>query len=350
MDKLRTPDERFRDLPGYPFEPRYLEVPAGDGDRLRVHYVNEGPAHGDVVLMLHGEPSWSYLYRKMVPIIVEAGLRAVAPDLIGFGRSDKPVQRSAYTYERHVAWMKTFVAELDLRAVTLVCQDWGGLIGLRLVAEQPERFARVVAANTFLPTGDQNLGEAFFRWRDFSQRVPELPIGFILQSATVTELSPEILAAYEAPFPDESHKAGARQFPALVPATPDDPSAPANRAAWKALEHWQKPFLCAFSDSDPIMAGAERVFPGPDADAERRELARCLSQALDALPLSQRAAFVLCEVEERSSQEAGEILGEKPGTIRARVFQAKRRLRERLQELVPEGLRGELTVSDEVLP
>ena len=260
MNKVRTPDDRFRDLPGYPFEPRYVEIPAGDGDRLRMHYVSEGPAHGDVVLMLHGEPSWSYLYRKMVPVIAAAGLRAVAPDLIGFGRSDKPVERSAYTYECHVGWMKAFVAALDLRGITLVCQDWGGLIGLRLVAEQPERFARVVAANTFLPTGDQNLGDAFFQWRDFSQRVPELPIGFILQSATVTELEPEVLAAYEAPFPDESYKAGARQFPTLVPASPDDPAAPANRAAWKALERWTKPFLCAFSDSDPIMAGAERVF------------------------------------------------------------------------------------------
>ncbi len=261
MERLRTPDERFRDLPGYPFEPRYVVVPSGDvSDGLRMHYVGEGPAHGDVVLMLHGEPSWSYLNRKMIPPIAAAGCRAVAPDHIGFGRSDKPRERADYTYQRHVDWMKSFVAALDLRGITLVCQDWGGMLGLRLVAEMPERFARVVAANTFLTTGDTPPGEAFMRWRDFSQRAPELPIGFILQSATVTALSPEIMTAYEAPFPDETYKAGARQFPTLVPATPDDPATPANRAAWKALEQWRKPFLCAFSDSDPIMAGLDKVF------------------------------------------------------------------------------------------
>jgi len=225
-----------------------------------MHYVSEGPPRGDVVLLLHGEPSWSYLYRKMIPVLAGAGFRAVAPDLIGFGRSDKPVERSDYTYQRHVDWMKAFVTALDLRGITLVCQDWGGLIGLRLVAEQPERFARVVVANTFLPTGDQALGDAFFRWRDFSQSAPELPIGMILQTATVTDLPPDVLAAYDAPYPDESFKAGARQFPTLVPASPDDPASPANRAAWKALELWRKPFLCAFSDSDPITGGADKVF------------------------------------------------------------------------------------------
>ena len=260
MEKLRTPDERFRDLPGYPFKPNYVEVPDGEGGRLRMHYVAEGPVDAEVVLMLHGEPSWSYLYRKMIPIIARAGYRAVAPDLAGFGRSDKPRERGDYTYQRHVDWMKAFIAALDLRRITLVCQDWGGLIGLRLVAEDSSRFSRVVAANTFLPTGDAALGEAFFRWRDFSQNVPEFPVGFILQSATVTELSPVVMAAYDAPYPDESYKAGARQFPALVPATPDDPSTAANRAAWKALEQWRKPFLCAFSDSDAITAGGDRVF------------------------------------------------------------------------------------------
>ena len=261
MERLRTPDERFQDLPGYPFEPRYVVVPSGDGsDGLRMHYVSEGPAHGDVVLMLHGEPSWSYLYRKMIPPIAAAGCRAVAPDLIGFGRSDKPCGRTDYTYQRHVDWMKAFVAALDLRGITLVCQDWGGMIGLRLVAEMPERFARVVAANTFLATGDQPLGDAFTRWRDFSQNVPELPIGFIIQTATTTDLPPEIMAAYDAPYPDESYKSGARQFPTLVPATPNDPATPANRAAWKALEQWRKPFLCAFSDSDPIMKGLDNLF------------------------------------------------------------------------------------------
>jgi haloalkane dehalogenase len=260
MDTLRTPDDRFRSLPGYPFQPRYVEVPSGDGGELRMHYVDEGPRQADVVLMLHGEPSWSYLYRKMVPLITEAGLRAVAPDLVGFGRSDKPVRREDYTYARHVAWMRCFVESLDLRRITLVCQDWGGLIGLRLVADQPERFARVVAANTFLPTGDQKPPEAFFRWRDFSQRVEVFPTGFILQGATVSELPPEVVAAYDAPYPDEAYKGGARQFPTLVPATPDDPASEANRAAWRVLERFEKPFLCAFSDSDPITAGADKVF------------------------------------------------------------------------------------------
>jgi len=260
METLRTPDDRFLDLPDYPFQARYVEVPSGDGGRLRMHYVDEGPRDAEVVLMLHGEPSWSFLYRKMVPVITAAGLRAVAPDLVGFGRSDKPVKREDYTYARHFGWMKAFLEALELRRITLVCQDWGGLIGLRLVAEQSERFARVVAANTFLPTGDQEPPEAFFRWRDFSQQVEEFPTGFILQSATVSELPPEVLAAYDAPYPDESYKAGARQFPTLVPATPDDPASEANRAAWRVLEQWQKPFLCAFSDSDPITAGADKVF------------------------------------------------------------------------------------------
>ena len=260
MDTLRTPDSRFSSLPGYPFQARYVEVPSGDGGRLRMHYVDEGPGAADVVLMLHGEPSWSYLYRKMIPVVTGAGLRAVAPDLIGFGRSDKPVRREDYTYARHVAWMRAFLESLDLRRITLVCQDWGGLIGLRLVAEHSERFARVVAANTFLPTGDQKPPEAFFNWRDFSQRVEVFPTGFILQSATVTELPPEVLAAYDAPYPDETYKAGARQFPTLVPAVPDDPASEANRAAWRVLERFEKPFLCAFSDSDPITAGGDKVF------------------------------------------------------------------------------------------
>jgi haloalkane dehalogenase len=260
METLRTPDSRFLDLPGYPFQTRYVEVPSGDGGALRMHYVDEGPRGADVVLMLHGEPSWSYLYRKMIPVVTGAGLRAVAPDLIGFGRSDKPVRREDYTYARHVAWMRSFLESLDLRRITLVCQDWGGLIGLRLVAEHSERFARVVAANTFLPTGDQKPPEAFFNWRDFSQRVEVFPTGLILQSATVVELPPEVLAAYDAPYPDETYKAGARQFPTLVPAVPDDPASEANRAAWRVLERFEKPFLCAFSDSDPITAGGDNVF------------------------------------------------------------------------------------------
>lgn len=260
MQCHRTPDGRFRQLPGWPFPPRYAEVPSGDGGRLRVHYVDEGPPDAPVVLLLHGEPSWSYLYRKMIPILAGAGLRAVAPDLVGFGRSDKPALRSDYSYQRHVDWMRAFAHGRDLRSVTLFGQDWGGLVGLRLVAEEPERFARVVAANTFLPTGDQPAGEAFERWRRFSQEVPVFPTGGILQGATTSELAPDVVAAYDAPFPDESFKAGARQFPMLVPTRPDDPAAEPNRRAWAALERFEKPFLTAFSDADPITRGFERSF------------------------------------------------------------------------------------------
>lgn len=254
MQILRTPDERFANLPGYPFQPRYVEV-----DGVRIHYVHEGPRNAPPVLLLHGEPSWSYLYRKMIPKLVEAGLRAVAPDLVGFGRSDKPARREDYTYQRHVDWMLGFICALDLEHITLVCQDWGGLIGLRLVAEHGHRFDRVVAANTFLPTGDQPLPDAFFAWQKFSQESPELPIGQIIQMGCVTRLPPEVVAAYEAPFPDERYKAGARQFPVLVPSRPDDPASEPNRKAWEALRRWKKPFLTAFSDQDPITRGADQL-------------------------------------------------------------------------------------------
>jgi haloalkane dehalogenase len=260
MEILRTPDEQFDGLPGYDFAPRYVDVPNPDGgDALRMHYLDEGPVDASPVLMLHGEPSWSFLYRKMVPIITGAGLRAVAPDLIGFGRSDKPGDREDYTYQRHVDWVHAFVNALDLRDITLVCQDWGGLLGLRVVAEQPDRFARVVAANTFLPTGDRHPGDAFLAWQEFSQTAPMLPVGRIVNGGCTTDLSEDVIAAYDAPFPDETFKEGARQFPKLVPTSPDDPAAPANRKAWEVLTTWDKPFLCAFSDSDPITGGADRV-------------------------------------------------------------------------------------------
>jgi len=264
MESLRTPDDRFTDLPDYPFEPHYADVPAGGDDpaqQLRMHYVDEGPADADeTVLCLHGEPSWSFLYRHMIPVLVDAGHRVVAPDLIGFGRSDKPVEREDYTYQRHVDWLRALLFDrLDLRGITLVCQDWGGLLGLRLVAEHPDRFARVVAANTFLPTGDQHPGKGFLAWQRFSQEVEDFDIGFIINGGCVTDLSDDVVEGYRAPFPDDSYKAGARQFPMLVPTSPDDPAAPANRKAWETLSAFERPFLCAFSDQDPVTGGADRA-------------------------------------------------------------------------------------------
>lgn len=260
MKVLRTPEERFKNLKGFPFEPKYAEVPDGEGGRLRIHYVDEGPQNADPVLLMHGEPSWSFLYRKMIPIFLGAGYRAVAPDLIGFGRSDKPAHRSNYTYNRHVEWMKAWLEQVDLKRITLVCQDWGGLIGLRLLAAHPERFARAVTANTGLPTGDFPITEAFLQWRKFSLEVPEFSVGAIVNMGTLSDLPEEILRAYNAPFPDETYKEGARIFPSLVPISPDDPAAPANRQAWEVLSRFEKPFLTAFSDGDPITRGGEQIF------------------------------------------------------------------------------------------
>ncbi len=260
MKFLRTPDSRFEAMADYGFEPHYSLVDDTEGGELRIHHVDEGPADADPVLMMHGEPSWSYLYRHMIAGFVKQGHRAVAPDLVGFGRSDKPTERSDYTYARHVAWMGDWLRQVDLRNITLFCQDWGGLIGLRLWAEMPDRFARVVVANTALPTGDQPMGEAFENWRRFSQDVPVFPAGGILKGGTARPLSDATIAAYDAPFPDESYKAGARQFPMLVPDSPDNPESEANRQAWGVLRGLQTPVLTAFGADDKVMAGIDAVF------------------------------------------------------------------------------------------
>lgn len=255
MELLRTTDEQFTNLPGYAFAPHYVTV-----DGVRIHYIDEGPQDAEPILLLHGEPSWSYLYRKMIPLLTTAGYRAIAPDLVGFGRSDKPALREDYTYQRHVDWVKGLLEVLDLHSINLVCQDWGGLIGLRLAAENEQRFACIVAANTGLPTGDFPMNEAFFRWQRFSQTAPVFDIGRVIKNGCVTALSDEIVAAYNAPFPDDRYTAGARQFPSLVPTTPDDPASEANRKAWEVLTRWEKPFLTAFSDSDQITKGGDRIF------------------------------------------------------------------------------------------
>lgn len=273
MQILRTPDDRFVDLPDFPFEPNYAEIAAVPGDpdagTLRVHYLDEGPRDAAPVLLMHGEPSWSFLYRHMIPSLVAAGHRVVAPDLVGFGRSDKPADTADYTYARHVAWMSELLfGHLDLADITFFGQDWGGLVGLRLVASAPERYARVVVGNTGLPVGDGNLSEAFLNWQRFSRESPVFPIGGIVNGGCATDLSAEVIAGYDAPFPDDSYKAGARIFPSLVPSMPDDPASADNAAAWEVLEQFRKPWLCAFSDQDAVTKGGEGPFmrriPGAD--------------------------------------------------------------------------------------
>ena len=252
MKILRTPDERFEDLEDYPFEPHYVEVGG-----LRMHYVDQGPQEADPILMLHGEPSWSYLYRHMIPPCA-VGHRVIAPDLVGFGRSDKPAAVTDYSYQAHMDWMQDFVEALDLRRITLVCQDWGALIGLRLAAENEHRFARIVVGNGMLPTGDRKPVLAFRIWRSFALNSPWFPISRIVNVGCKGRLSKGARRAYDAPFPSATHKAGARAFPKLVPSTPDDPASSANRRAWKVLKAWKKPFLTAFSDGGPITRGADR--------------------------------------------------------------------------------------------
>lgn len=310
MNSKRTPEERFEQLEDYPFAPNYLSVDDTEGGELRIHYLDEGPADGDVVLLLHGQPAWSYLYRHMIPPLAAAGLRVIAPDLVGFGRSDKPTQIENYTYARHVAWMSDWLTQLDLTGVTVFCQDWGSLIGLRLVAAFPERFAGVVLANGGLPAG--MVPEAFsapakeayktlpvvkaaeldacFRgayaggapgipgflyWRKFCAESPEIlrPGDAIDLVGNAASLTDDEKKAFNAPFPDESYLAGARRFPSLVPVFHDEPEVVENKAAWEVLKQFDKPFMCAFSDNDPVTAGGEKRFlelvPGCQGVAHR---------------------------------------------------------------------------------
>ena len=263
MDVLRTPDDRFADLPGYGFGANYADL----ADGVRMHHLDEGPPGGATFVLLHGEPSWSFLYRTMIPVLTAAGHRCIAPDLIGFGRSDKPTDPDAYTFASHVEWVRELLFDhLRLDDVVLFGQDWGGMIGLRLVGEHPERFARVAIGNSGLPTGDDRIPDALTTWQEFARTTPTLPIGAIVNMGCATDLGADVIAGYEAPFPDESFKVGARVFPSLIPTTPDNPAAAANRAAWESLARFDRPFLCAFSDGDPLTAGADRrmlvVIPG----------------------------------------------------------------------------------------
>lgn len=295
---VRTPEERFNKLPNYSFSPNYTDV-----DNLRMHYVDEGPSTADPILMLHGEPSWSYLYRHMIPVCAAAGHRVIAPDLIGFGKSDKPTDINAYSYQSHMDWITEFITSLDLQNITLVCQDWGSLLGLRLAAENSDRFKAIVVGNGMLPTGDQAAPSAFKIWKNFALHSPWFPIARIIEFGSFKSLSKDEKRAYDAPFPSAKFKAGARAFPRLVPTTPTDPASDANRAAWKTLETWEKPFLTTFSNGDPITKGGDAYMQGkiPGAKGMKHltlkgghflqedsgtEFAQAINTLLESLPLS----------------------------------------------------------------
>ncbi len=253
---LETPLQRFENIKDFPFTPHYCQV----DDGLKMHYVDEGEKTGQLVLLLHGEPTWSYMYRHMIPPLIDQGYRVIAPDLIGFGKSDKFSDRSQYTYSNHLKWLKALIVDLQMTSINMFCQDWGGLLGLRLVPEMPERFNKIIASNTVLPTGHVKMPEAFMFWRAYSQKSETFDMGKIIDSATVKPLSDDTKAAYNAPFPDETYKAGARQFPMIVPVAADDPECLSNKEAWAFLKTWKKPFLTIYGDEDMIMKGAEKFF------------------------------------------------------------------------------------------
>lgn len=255
MDILRTPDDRFMDLVNFSFKPNYLEI-----DGLRIHYVDEGTSSSEVILLMHGEPSWSFLYRYMIPPLINAGFRVLAPDLVGFGRSDKPTKQTDHTYRKHVEWITKWLLALNLKNLTLFCQDWGSLIGLRVAIENQDRFKRIVLANGGLPTGEQQMSDAFTNWREFSRTAKEFKVSSIVQSGTIKKLTKEIMEGYDAPFPDDSYKAGARILPSLVPISVNDPEHEANKKAIELFKQWDKPFLTAFSDGDPITKGGEQFW------------------------------------------------------------------------------------------
>lgn len=284
MVVLRTSDAAFRALADFPFAPHYVDVTIADAPSLRMHYIDEGPRDAPAVLMLHGEPTWSYLYRHVIAACSAAGVRAIAPDLVGFGRSDKPAGRSDYTYQRHVDWIADAMQRLELTRPILLCHDWGGLIGLRLVAEHPERFSGVLAMNTSLPTGDRPAPAAMLEWQRFAEYSAEFAPGRLIERTCVRPLRVGALTAYDAPFPDDTYKAGARRFPGLVPTTPDDPASAANRRAWTSLATFTKPFLTVFGEQDPYTAGVQRAF--------QRKIAGAAGQPHVTLP---HAGHFVCE-------------------------------------------------------